>query len=42
VLFHKGQRRMEHRHRVQRVDLMHYEKQRQETLTELSADPYVD
>ncbi|OAI45256.1 preprotein translocase subunit SecA [Planctomycetaceae bacterium SCGC AG-212-F19] len=40
--FHKAQRRMERRHRVQRVDLMHYEKQRQETLKELSADPYVD
>jgi preprotein translocase subunit SecA len=41
-LFHRGQRQMENRHRVQRVDLMHYEKQRQETLKELSADPYVD
>ena len=28
--------------RVQRVDLMHYEKQRQETLKDLGADPYVD
>jgi preprotein translocase subunit SecA len=42
LLFLKAQRRMERRHRIQRVDLMHYEKQRQETLKELSADPYVD
>jgi hypothetical protein len=33
---------MESRHRVQRIDLMHYEKQRQETLKDLGADPYVD
>jgi hypothetical protein len=25
-----------------RIDLMHYEKQRQETLKDLGADPYVD
>jgi preprotein translocase subunit SecA len=41
-LFHRAQRRMERRHRVQRVDLMHYEKNRQETLKDLGADPYVD
>jgi preprotein translocase subunit SecA len=41
-LFRRAQRRMERRHRVQRIDLMHYEKQRQETLKDLGADPYVD
>src|SRR5262249_27121703 len=40
-LFRRAQRRMESRHRVQRIDLMHYEKQRQETLKDLGADPYV-
>src|SRR5437588_5599973 len=41
-LFHKAQRKTEHRHYKQRVDLMVYEKQRQEVLKELGADPYVD
>ncbi len=41
-LFHKAQKRTEHRHSKQRVDLMVYEKQRQEVLKELGADPYVD
>lgn len=40
--FIKAQRRVERRHRRQRVDLMLYEKQRQEILKDLSADPYVD
>jgi preprotein translocase subunit SecA len=41
-LFYKAQRRTERRHYTQRVDLMVYEKQRQEILKELGADPYVD
>ncbi len=41
-LFLKAQRRMESRHYRQRVDLLVYEKQRQEILKDLSADPYVD
>jgi preprotein translocase subunit SecA len=41
-LFLRAQRRVERRHRRQRVDLMLYEKQRQEVLKDLGADPYVD
>jgi preprotein translocase subunit SecA len=41
-VFLKAQRRVERRHRRQRVDLMIYEKQRQEVLKDLGADPYVD
>ena len=41
-LFIRAQRRLERRHYRQRVDLMVYEKQRQEILKDLSADPYVD
>jgi preprotein translocase subunit SecA len=41
-LFLKAQRRTERRHYRQRVDLLVYEKQRQEILKDLSADPYVD
>ena len=41
-LFIKAQRLTERRHYKQRVDLMVYEKQRQEVLKELGADPYVD
>jgi len=41
-LFIKAQRRLERRHYRQRVDLLMYEKQRQEILKDLSADPYVD
>src|SRR5207244_1014563 len=41
-LFMRAQRRVERRHRRQRVDLMLYEKQRQEVLKDLGADPYVD
>jgi preprotein translocase subunit SecA len=40
--FIRAQRRVESRHRRQRVDLMMYEKQRQEILKDLGADPYVD
>jgi preprotein translocase subunit SecA len=40
--FVKAQRRLERRHRKQRIDLLQYEKQRQEILKDLSADPYVD
>ena len=41
-LFKKSQRRMERKHYRQRLDLMHYDKQRQEMLQDLGADPYVD
>jgi preprotein translocase subunit SecA len=41
-LFTKAQRRVERRHKKQRMDLLAYEKQRQEILKDLSADPYVD
>jgi preprotein translocase subunit SecA len=41
-LFKKAQRRLERRHYRQRVDLLVYEKHRQEILKDLSADPYVD
>jgi len=41
-VFLEAQRRVERRHYLQRVDLMVYEKQRQEVLKELGADPYVD
>jgi preprotein translocase subunit SecA len=41
-LFFKAQRITERRHYRQRVDLMIYEKQRQEILKDLGADPYVD
>jgi preprotein translocase subunit SecA len=41
-VFLKAQRKVERRHYLQRVDLMVYEKQRQEVLKELGADPYVD
>jgi preprotein translocase subunit SecA len=41
-LFKLAQRKVEHRHYISRVDLMVHEKQRQETLKDLGADPYVD
>ncbi|HMO35992.1 MAG TPA: preprotein translocase subunit SecA, partial [Gemmatales bacterium] len=41
-LFETAQQRMERKHYKQRVDLMVYEKQRQEILKELGAGPYVD
>jgi preprotein translocase subunit SecA len=40
--FTKAQKRLEKRHYRQRLDLMMYEKQRQEILKDLGADPYVD
>jgi preprotein translocase subunit SecA len=40
--FKKAQRRLEKRHYRSRVDLMVYEKRRQEILKDLGADPYVD
>ena len=41
-LFLRAQKRRERKHRRERIDLMHYEKSRKETLAMLSADPYVD
>jgi preprotein translocase subunit SecA len=41
-IFPKAQRKMEHRHYISRIDLMVHEKQRQEVLKDLGADPYVD
>jgi preprotein translocase subunit SecA len=41
-LFRKAQRRVERRHYRSRVDLLVHEKQRQEILKDLGADPYVD
>jgi preprotein translocase subunit SecA len=40
--FFRAQRRVERRHYRQRLDLMVYEKNRQEILKDLGADPYVD
>jgi preprotein translocase subunit SecA len=40
--FLSAQRYVEKRHYRQRLDLMMYERQRQELMKELSADPYVD
>jgi preprotein translocase subunit SecA len=42
ALFLKAQRRLQKRHYRQRVDLMIYERNRQEILKDLGADPYVD
>jgi preprotein translocase subunit SecA len=41
-LFRIAQRRVEARHYRQRLDLKNYDKQRQEMLQDLGADPYVD
>jgi len=41
-LFRKAQARVEARHYLSRVDLMVHEKQRQEILKDLGADPFVD
>lgn len=41
-VFVEAQRRLESRHYRNRVDLMVYEKRRQEILKDLGADPYVD
>jgi preprotein translocase subunit SecA len=40
--FIRAQKRVERRHYRQRLDLMNYERQRQEILKDLGADPYVD
>ncbi len=41
-LFRQAQKRLEFKHRRQRLDLMNYDKNRQEQLQDLGADPYVD
>jgi preprotein translocase subunit SecA len=41
-MFHRAQRRIESRHYRSRVDLMVHEKQRQEVMKDIGADPYVD
>jgi preprotein translocase subunit SecA len=41
-LFIKAQQKVEARHYRQRLDLMYYERQRQEIMKDLGADPYVD
>jgi preprotein translocase subunit SecA len=41
-LFVISQKRTERKHYRQRLDLMHYERQRKELLTDLGADPFVD
>ena len=41
-LFKKAQHRLERKYYRQRLDLMNYDKQRQELLQDLGADPYVD
>lgn len=41
-LFRKAQKRIEKKHYKQRLDLMHYDRSRQEMLQDLGADPYVD
>ena len=41
-LFRVAQKRIERKHYKQRFDLMNYDKQRQEMLQDLGADPYVD
>jgi preprotein translocase subunit SecA len=41
-LFREAQRRIERKHYRQRLDLMNYDKHRQEMLQDIGADPYVD
>lgn len=41
-LFRLAQKKLEKKHRRQRLDLMNYDKNRQEQLSDLGADPYVD
>jgi preprotein translocase subunit SecA len=41
-MFKLAQHRVERRHYLSRVDLLVHEKQRQEILKDLGADPYVD
>jgi preprotein translocase subunit SecA len=42
AMFKLAQHRVERRHYLSRVDLLVHEKQRQEILKDLGADPYVD
>ncbi len=42
ALFQLAQKRVEHRHYISRIDLMVHQKQREEILKDLGADPYVD
>jgi preprotein translocase subunit SecA len=41
-LFIKAQRRMERRHYRQRLDTLHYHRNRREKLIDIGADPFVD
>jgi preprotein translocase subunit SecA len=41
-LFRLAQKRVERRHYRQRLDLKNHDKQRQEMLKDIGADPYVD
>ncbi|MBA4187348.1 MAG: preprotein translocase subunit SecA [Planctomycetaceae bacterium] len=41
-LFREAQRKIEHRHYRQRLDLKNHDKHRQEMLKDIGADPYVD
>jgi preprotein translocase subunit SecA len=41
-LFVMAQKKTERKHYRQRLDLMHYERQRKELLGDLGADPFVD
>jgi preprotein translocase subunit SecA len=41
-LFQQAQKRVERRHYKQRLDLKNFDKQRQEMLKDIGADPYVD
>jgi preprotein translocase subunit SecA len=41
-LFVTAQKKTERKHYRQRLDLMHYERQRKELLGDLGADPFVD
>jgi preprotein translocase subunit SecA len=41
-LFRLAQQRIERKHYRQRLDLMNYDKHRQEMLQDIGADPYVD
>jgi preprotein translocase subunit SecA len=42
ALFRVAQVRIEKKHYKQRLDLMNYDKHRQEMLQDIGADPYVD
>jgi preprotein translocase subunit SecA len=41
-LFLRGQRKMERKHYRQRLDVMHYQKMREEMLEDIGADAFVD